>query len=93
MKVKTARIILIITSLVCLSLLFSGCDSNKEHLCYSEREPQHTESRAPTCRENGIIRQHYICDRCDNPFYFGERARRSQREALGNARATLHHYA
>ena len=71
MKVKTARTILIITSLVCLSLLFSGCDSNKMHFCYSEREPQLTESRAPTCRENGIIRPYYICDYCDQPFYIG----------------------
>ena len=72
MKVKTARIIFIITSLVCLSLLFSGCDSNKMHFCYSDSAPQLIEHLAPTCRENGIIWPHYICNYCDQPFYLGE---------------------
>lgn len=72
MKVKTARIFLIITSLVCLSLLFSGCDSNKMHFCYSNSEPQLIEILAPTCRGNGNIWPHYICDYCDQLFYLGE---------------------
>jgi len=71
MKAITARILLLITSLVCLSLLFSGCDSDRVHLCYSDSEPQLIEHLAPTCRENGIINPHYICDYCDQPFYIG----------------------
>ncbi len=72
MKAMTARIFLLITSLVCLSLLFSGCDSDRVHLCYSDSEPQLIEHLAPTCRENGTINPHYICDYCDKPFYFGK---------------------
>ena len=69
---RIASLFLIISALLCLSLL-TGCDSQdvREHACYTNGAPQNVEWQSPTCRSEGVLSPRYICDVCGKIFGHG----------------------
>ena len=70
---RIASLFLIISALFCLSLL-TGCDSQdvRKHACYTNGAPQNVEWQSPTCRSEGVMTPHYVCDDCREVFNFGQ---------------------